>query len=298
LNVDFSGIGMADALQLDFDDGAGRNVVTYQFRLGKENSDPPQPTEPGLMGVNFPRLNLVAFTNKNNAIGWHSAIRRPAKLENISMQGAKGAPAATKTDEPRLYATPLADVRSIDAEVMFEDASGKPPGHVHVDCSGGTFSYRLDWTGDKTDIQELGWRFAAPREADHFSWHRRGYWSYYPPTHIGRIAGTATPDSANVPLTKMERPDAYDFISTKYDCDWASLADSAGRGICARFAPEHRQHCRAGILPDNAGYELVVNHQCSPPRDISSNIVPDYYLTLQKNSHAEASFTVAKLAAR
>jgi len=31
--------------------------------------------------------------------------------------------------------------------------------------------------------------------------------------------GTATPDSADVDVTQITRPDAFDFNSTKYNCD-------------------------------------------------------------------------------
>jgi beta-galactosidase/beta-glucuronidase len=292
---------MADAntLRLDFDAADGRNVVTYQFRLKPEGDTAP-PVDPNdLSNVTVPRLNLVAVTFPNNAIGWRTANRRPARLVNISIQRPRGAMTSTPIDEAALYATSLADVRAMDADVVFaDDAQAKLAGHVRADFVAGRFSYRINWLGERTDVQELGWRFTLQHSMDHLSWHRKAYWSYYPPTHIGRPAGTATPDSADVPITKMTRPDTFDFVSTKYDCDWASLTDTDGHGLCVRFAPEARHHCRGGILPNGGGYELIVNTQCSPPRDLSSSVVPDYYLTLQKEAQVETSFTVAKLAVR
>ena len=70
-----------------------------------------------------------------------------------------------------------------------------------------------------------------PKDFDRFSWDRAARWTVYPDKHIGRPRGTATPDSMDVPYTKMDRPDAYDFNSTKYDCNFASLTNSAGDGV-------------------------------------------------------------------
>ena len=208
---------------------------------------------------------------------------------------------------------PLANVRAMDADVIQVDekADAKPVAHVHVDCANGKFSYHLEWqkpdgrangnlakngkgpgnAATPTDIQELGWVFHMPASVDHFSWHRKAFWSDYPADHIGRPAGTATPDSDDVDVTKITRPDAFDFSSTKYDCDWSMLADSSGTGLAVRFAPDARQQCRAGTAP-NGERLLVVNRYCCPPRDISSNVVSDLYFTLAKGATVQASFAL------
>jgi hypothetical protein len=145
------------------------------------------------------------------------------------------------------------------------------------------------------EVQELGWIFEMPAAVDHFSWHRRGYFSYYPADHIGRISGTATPDSADQEITRITRPDAFDFNSTKYHCDWAMLADSSGRGIAIKSTgDEDRQNCRAGTGSDGRR-QLVVNKVCCPPRDISSNVVPDFYV---KDKSVSASFMVGAATGR
>jgi len=64
-------------------------------------------------------------------------------------------------------------------------------------------------------------------------------------------------------------------------------------GIVIICSPQDRQQCRGGIEPD--GYELVVNKQCSPPEDISSGDVPDFYMTLSGGGSAGAQFTVAAM---
>jgi hypothetical protein len=166
---------------------------------------------------------------------------------------------------------------------------------VHVDFSSGQFVYHLKWLAAEADVQELGWTFALSGSTattlDHFSWHRQAYWSYYPPDHIGRIAGTATPDSTKVSITKISRPDAFDFNSTKYNCDWASLTDRTGNGIAVEFQPDQRHQCRGAIQPDGTA-AIVVNRQCSPPRDLSSSVVPDLYLKLTPGAEVKGTFQI------
>jgi hypothetical protein len=154
------------------------------------------------------------------------------------------------------------------------------------------FTYRVDWTGPKAQVQELGWIFTMPKTHDRFSWTRDALWSVYPETHIGRATGTARPDSMNVPLTKMDRPDAFDFNSTKYNCRFASLTDETGAGLRVKFDSANRHHCRGGVT--DAGYTLTINKQVSPPDDLSSNVVRDLYLTLSKGDKIEGSFIVGQ----
>lgn len=146
------------------------------------------------------------------------------------------------------------------------------------------------------DIQELGWVFELPASDDHFSWRRQGYWSYYPPKHIARLYGTATPDSANVDITKVSRPDAFDFDSTKYNCEWATLADAGGTGIAVIFDANARHQVRGGTAA-NGDRLLVVNQYCCPPRDISSNVVPDQYFTLSRGQSSEGHFVIGTIGA-
>ena len=148
-------------------------------------------------GVNFPRLNLSAVTLPKTGRGWIYADRQWAYLTNVVVNGQPSTAA-------KLTATPLIDVRTVDADVAAAD--GDLVGHLNVTVSQGRFVYRIGWTGPPGDIQELGWVFDAPGTADPFSWHRNAYWSYYPPTHIGRPAGTAPPDSILKDPTRWSRP--------------------------------------------------------------------------------------------
>jgi hypothetical protein len=96
----------------------------------------------------------------------------------------------------------------------------------------------------------------------------------------------------NVPVTRMNRVDAFDFNSTKYDCNWASLTTAAGAGLRAEFDPKQRFHCRAGVADGGHGYTLFVNQQVSPPDDISKPIVPDFYLMLNRGQTIEGHFRI------
>jgi hypothetical protein len=89
----------------------------------------------------------------------------------------------------------------------------------------------------------------------------------------------------------VDRPDAFDFTSTKFDCNWASLTDREGRGLCLEFAPDQRHHVRGG-LASGGQHALIVNRCYSPPRDISSNLVPDLYTTLQKGDQVAGGFRI------
>jgi len=184
----------------------------------------------------------------------------------------------------------------MDADISLTEKRDAAVAHVHAAIRAGDFAYNLKWTAAAAaDIQELGWAFPVSKTQDHFSWHHQAHWSWYPQDHIGRPDGTATPDSADVHMTKIMRPDAFDFNSTKYNCDWATLADGTGRGLGVSFDADNRHHCRGDFGPDGS-YRLIVNKQASPPRDISSAVVPDLYLKLKTNAEVAGHFSVGVVA--
>lgn len=293
LELPKSALAKADSLRVDFDQPDGTNVVTYDLRLRPERDSKPNLASPQTAGLAFPHLNLKSVDFGKNASGWRSAYRHPGHLVSIAVQRASE-PATTSVvlNEAALYSMPLADVKTMEADIVLgDDLTTKPSGHVRTIFTDGRFSYQVNWMRNKTDIQELGWAFEMPKSCDRFSWHRQAYWSYYPQSHVGRPEGTATPDSAVGDVTKITRPDAFDFNSTKYDCDWATLTGTDGSGVGVTFAPDARHHCRADSTADGKRI-LIVNKQCSPPRDISSGIVRDYYLMLERGSKAAGSFMV------
>jgi hypothetical protein len=192
--------------------------------------------------------------------------------------------------EPATAAT-LAQFRQLDAEVV-GGPDGRPVGHLHAEFHEGEFSYQFEWTGPQADVQELGWTFQLPSSCDYFSWDRAALWTVYPPNNIGRSHGTATPDTMDVPYTRMDRPDAFDFNSTKYNCNWASLTTAQGVGLRVEFDPAHRFECRAGRIRDGEGYELFVNQQVSPADDFITAVVRDFYLKLKKGDTIQGRFRV------
>jgi beta-galactosidase/beta-glucuronidase len=280
----------SDAVEVNFTQADGRDIATYALRLAPETSGAPALALSA--DVTFPRLNLVTVDWGRNEIGWRSVQRHPMKLINI-----KTSASANSIDESALYAMPLATVREMEAGVA--DANGGQVGRVSVRHDGkGGFAYKLTWTAKTPgEVQELGWSFAAPASADRFSWKRQGCWSWYPPDHIGRPRGTARPDSAKGSPTRMDRPDQFDFNSTKYDCDWATMLDASGRGIGVTFDAKQRHHVRGDVDKDD-GIRVIVNRQVSPPRDISSPIVSDLYMKLESGQDVAGTFQVGAVVPR
>ncbi|HVM47553.1 MAG TPA: glycoside hydrolase family 2 TIM barrel-domain containing protein [Candidatus Acidoferrum sp.] len=280
-------LSAADTLRLDFAHPGGWNVATYQFALKPVSH--PAPRVRAIGGLKFPTFNLVTGTNGPDGKGWHRLYRSTGELTNVKVQLRGAQPVAVAAAE--LAALPQADVQSLEADVLLQPGA-LPVGHLRADLRDGKFTYRLDWNGAKSDVFELGWVFHLPKGVERFSWDRQAPWSYYPPGHVGRPNGTAMPESAKVALTRVDRPDAFDFTSTKFDCNWAGLTDRRNRGLCFEFNPGQRQHVRGEIGPDG-NCALVVNRCYSPPRDISSHIVPDLYTVLKKGDSVVADFQTA-----
>jgi hypothetical protein len=285
LDLPAKNLAAADTLRLEFDHPGGWNVLTCQFVL-KPVTHPAPEVRP-IADLTFPKFNLVSGKNVPDGKGWNRLEPYVARLTNVMVQ-RKGEPAAA-IEPAALWKMPLAEIESVEADIVV--TSSVPAAHLHAELSDGKLNYSVAWTSARTDIYELGWIFSVPKGVTRFSWDRKAVWSYYPPDHIGRPFGTATPDSAHVELTKVDRPDAFDFNSTKFNCNWASLTDAAGRGLCVTFPPDQREHVRAGT--DAGGNcELIVNRGYSPPRDISTALVPDLYTVLKKGDRVAGSFQI------
>lgn len=270
---------VADALLIDFVHPDGRNIVSHRFDLLSEQLPPPNRIPPDC--VRFPTLNLVANWTRSDARWWRVIDRYRGRLVNV--KGDVGCP----LDRPC----------SIEGDIVLDKDPSAIVGHLKAQYSDGEFSYAIDWVGPKTDIQELGWTFEMPHEFHRFSWRRNAVWSVYPDTHIGRPAGTALPDTANCRYTHIRRPDAFDFNSTKCNCFWAALTNPEGYGLKVQFQPDRLFHVRGGF-GDKGAYELIVNQQCSPPRDISTHAVQDLYMELKPGDHIEGRFFVGSQGTR
>ncbi len=260
--------GQPDAFRIDFYHPDGWNVISHQVDLTPAQA--PAISKPLPNPFDGLKLNLVVNWTRDDKTWWRVIDRYRGSLINVSKRP---------------------DGKALDAEIVLDKAPSTVVGKVRAEYADGRFTYRIDWTGEKADIQELGWAFEMPGECNRFSWDRKALWSVYPDDHIGRPRGTALPDSADVRITNYDRLDAFDFNSTKYDCNWASLTNKDGNGLLATFEPERRHHCKGGFGADGA-YQLVVNKQCSPPRDLSTHAVPDLYLELKPGDHVEGSFSI------
>jgi hypothetical protein len=272
-------VATAESLRIDFTHPAGHHVVGYQFKL-KDAPAKPRINAQLPEGLSFPQFNLVTRVTGKDPQVWRKVTRYPAKLTNVKIDGSSNATA------------PLAGAKRLTADVN-GGPEGKVVGRLEANYADNRLSYRMEWTGPaKTEVQELGWAFAMPAGFDRFSWDRKARWTVYPDKHPSRATGTATPDSMNVHYTKMDRPDAFDFNSTKYDCNWASLTNSAGQGVSVEFDEKQRFHCRGGVTEDKSGQVLFANQQASPPDDLSSNVVRDFYMTLNPGDVIEGSFKI------
>lgn len=269
-------LARAEALRIDFAHPAGHHVVAHQFKL----KDAPQKSRLNEQlpdGLPFPQFNLVTRLTENDPQVWRKVTRYPAKLANVKLSGEGGSkPELTRATQ-------------FSADVV-GGPDNKVVGKLHTTFADNRLNYRLEWSGEKAEVQELGWAFQMPAAFDRFSWDRQARWTVYPEKHIGRPTGTATPDSMRVPYTKMDRPDAYDFNSTKYDCNSASLTNAAGQGPRVEFAGNQRFHCRGGVSDDRTYHVLFVNQQVSPPDDLSTNVVRDLYMTLNPGDKIEGDF--------
>jgi beta-galactosidase len=269
-------LAQADALRVEFIHPEGNHIVAHRFVLketpagGRMNANLP-------VGLGIPQFNVITRVTARDKKFWRKVTTFPSHLSNLVMEPAS--------------ATNLAQLTQLTADVV-GGKNNELVGHLEARYASGEFSYSLKWTGPTEEIHELGWTFEMPAECDHFAWDRAARWTIYPERHIGRTTGTATPDSMNVPVTRMDRPDAFDFNSTKYDCNWASLTTAAGVGLRTEFDVNQRFHCRAGVGENGHGYELFVNQQVSPPDDISKPIVPDFYRMLKAGETIAGHFRI------
>jgi beta-galactosidase/beta-glucuronidase len=265
-----------DTLRIEFNDPRGWNIVTSQFDLVKPKLFSIQGT-PLPKDLPFPRFNLVSEARGSDPAKFLPTERFSASLRNLKVEPG----------ESRSLA--LGQMKSMEADILLHTDPPQIVGRLQAKFAKNAFRYHIEWIGPNTWIQELGWVFEMPSSCNRFSWKRKAVWSYYPDTNIGRPIGTAMPDSANGHVTRIDRPDMFDFNSSKYNCDWASLTDASDRGLCVQFAPEERYAVRGGFGA-NGSYTLVVNKQASPPRE--NNIVPDYSLQLTKGDTVDGCFIV------
>lgn len=282
----------ADTLRLEIEHPGGWNVVTYNFNLRPE--PPPAPGRVSNLKLRFPDFHFVSGKNVDDGKTWMRAERQQGELSGITVRRQNGRTGNAGSAE--LAKMPLANVAVLDATVLLRPGTNRA-GTLHAEYADGTLRYRFTAATNFHTVYELGWVFHLPKGTDRFAWDRKADWSWYPPGHIGRPHGEARPDSARVDLTRVDRPDAFDFDSTKFACNWAALTNHAGKGLLVRFEPEDREDVRAGIAADGAT-TLTVNRCESPPRDISAAIVPDLYTELKKGAVVRGEFQIGGKSSR
>ncbi len=249
ISVPSNALSYADSLRLDFIHPDGDDIYTYQFALTNASVASTMTTNfPAALPL--PAFNLITYRNYNDPSYWTECERFPAVMTNI------------QTTPP--LAVAMSQLTSLSATM--ESSNGQVLGQLYAGFTNNVFSYTLQWTGPTTNIQELGWIFQMPANDYLFSWNRNGRWTYYPPTDIGRASGTATPATTNADPTDMSLPNAFDFNSTKYNCNWASLTDPTGHGLRLVFSSSQPFHCSAGSSSNGSEYELIANQEVSRPQ--------------------------------
>ncbi len=274
ISVPTNALHYADTFRLDFIHPNGNDVFAYQFAL--TGGVPGSGMTTNLTSLPIPTLNLITRSNYSNPLYWTECQRFPASLTNLVLTPVN--------------ATNLAQLQSFTATVIGGTNGQQTLGNVSAQFTNNTFSYTLNWTGATWEIQEAGWAFAMPSNYNHFSWNRNSRWTVYPPYAIGRTTGTATPDSTNIDATDMTLSNSFDFNSTKFGCNWASLTTAAGNGIRLAFSTQTFQ-CKGGPAV-NGGYALIANQEVSAANDLSSSVVPDLYFKLASGNVLQGSFTV------
>ncbi len=140
---------------------------------------------------------------------------------------------------------------------------------IRLDAAGGirvTYGFKML---DRLNPRQWGVVFFTPKGFDTLAWNRTAQWSYYPPGHIGRAAGTAVAQVA-----KADRPYAVkrpanpwsldatalggnDFTSTKVAIRLASLADGSRQ---LRVTSDGHQAVRAFVAGRQAGLLVAGFH--------------------------------------
>lgn len=100
--------------------------------------------------------------------------------------------------------------------------------------------YDFTYAGPERTSREIGLQFELPIGFERLTWDRRSEWSYYPPDHIGRPAGSAdahpkvaqTVPPGGRPFGLDDHPwGCNDFRSTKRNIYTAALTNASGAGV-------------------------------------------------------------------
>jgi hypothetical protein len=244
----------------------GAPIDAYDIVLGERRPEPPPFRNPAPGPVRL-ESGPDAFIARGEGFSWR-IDRRTGAILRAEVDGGQvvcGGPALMllpQTTGPcvtdfSLDVPPFNDVcaewaaSGVDARLEDGAAVITVQGR-YAEASGG-YTIRLDGAGRaafayefksavKLNPRQYGLVLYLPRACDVLDWLRRGQWSVYPETHIGRPRGTAR---ASVPGREFRfgvRPawdwkddqnalGSNDFRSTKSGLDWAALSAPDGRGL-------------------------------------------------------------------
>ncbi|HEX4085182.1 MAG TPA: glycoside hydrolase family 2 TIM barrel-domain containing protein [Chthoniobacteraceae bacterium] len=126
-------------------------------------------------------------------------------------------------------------------------------------------SWKLDWQAPEVKAWELGMKLILPPQATQMAWSRDGQWTEYPADSIAATDGTASARDLS-------------YRCTKRDIRWVSMSAPGQSGITLLNAgvPVHtRAHTREDATT------LFASSAIAPPRDFSTELLPDCIITLK-----------------
>jgi len=259
-------LDMAESLELSFTSPQGILLDQYSLTFNQdilESSKPVSLGEPVLIVLER-KVSVVSGNTEWIFDAPSGKIRDVVKNNKLII-----------TDGPELFLIPLKTgpcntEHSLDIEPLNDPcknwngkitATGKEGGTVYIEVEGSydeadiKLRYNFDASAlvtidyeivahENVNPRQIGLIFSMPGEYDQLSWKRKGQWSVYPDTHIGRPQGSATPFPKGMLLTQKfgDTPSwgweedthpmgSNDFRATRDRLYQASLLDQKGSGI-------------------------------------------------------------------
>jgi len=189
----------------------------------------------------------------------------------------------------------------IDMGLTYQQGTGK---QQFVFTKEGLFktNYEMAYQHSDVAVYQYGLMFALPLSFDELTWKRKGDFSYYPETHIGRNVGTAKLNANEVyeveahgePVTKEWKDDANtlgsnDFRSTKANVITATLMDANRKQI--RVLSTGKQASRTWKQDEHIQW-LVADYTNSGSEPFYGSPFTNGRLTLKKGDTIKGTMTL------
>ena len=279
-------------LRIDVTGPRGFLIDTFNIAVG-DVVPPAPPFRPVVLEEKPPELeeNDATITVRGSAFSW-TFDRKTGAILRAEARGVPvlaGGPVLTILPQAsgpcvtdfRLDVEPFNDVCKRWAAESVSSAKGADAVTVTVRGAyaeaSGLYAVRIDGAGraelsyefkvrTKTNPRQYGLVVYLPRPFDTLSWSRRGQWTSYPESHIGRPLGTAKALSpGREPVFGKEPAWAWkddqnglgsnDFRSTKANILWAVLSRSEGEGLM--LSSDGRHAARAFLDGDRVGWLIA-----------------------------------------